>query len=1729
MQNNINESFTYINNDNSQPNPIKYAYFDLIIYILNFYPISITGEIFFITIELFQLLSFPFSNNFEYIWDNSFAYKLLNVLFEYSIITPIFKGNTYTYLFCFFFIIFFIFGIFAMLFIMIYKIKKASYIYMPCIKFVSLLIPMLTNVFYIPIINILLSIYKCVDGYNEYGYQYKCWTIPYIIFSCLGGLSLFCFIIFAHITKRLLYEIKMNNDFALGKRETYIELILLFGKSLLCITSKFITGYNAIRLLLFINWFVFIYIAHYLTIYPTLYRSWVIQKVYIILAYTTSWSLISLLIGAIFTKEKETIHNNLFVYVFIVGTVIIFIGVLFKEIKLNYYNLISPTAFGKTPKDIIEIIEELAYLILKKDKDRNSRIILNGFAHSNFDINSHDDIELLQYFEDPEEHKSGLICLLRKINLIYQYSIRKFPINVDLRIHYALFLYQYLSNTKQALIELTSATKINPPLSKQFIIYHLKKKIEGTSNEIEMFTKLSYKGMKEKLISLMIKVSLLYVKFWSTLSITDNESQRELGKLNDIGTKINDIVEEIHKMFDKMQKIHPNDIEVITSYTDFCDEILNDKKTASKYKTQIIEMGIQSKIIIEDANISHLDLNLVCQNDKYQCVIYSAMEHNIGIITHISLSLCGILGYTKNEIIGKPIESIIPEIFAKPHHKRLISIKDEYNKQHFSNDNNLEINFKEINFYFRSKARYLIPLKVKFAIFQNESNQYFIMRILQEEKSYEQFLCFVLTNQHLFIENVSSNAIVLLNLHLHNKVVEITNYIKQFNEEFLRISIDIENESDDSDEMNMIEKKRKIKHELIQKYITPTPITWLIVDNVNSERKKLEDNFILTIQEIFLFGGFQGYLFKFEALWSYNIRNQQSYISNKNLRVNNIQGQNINKDYIPQYETGFVIDAKRNVFIKEEKKEEIDKMRNDIKLKAQIKITQKKNTLTHSQLSNEESSYTYSDDSYETNSNANTKTKSNIDNEIEYYQVNLDKIKLYVYDYKKRIFIEDINKEKRSAVDEKLYHNMNSSIKVNNTEITSQNEKKKSQKEFKPQNSTNKKIIKEVTEDEILKTQIELSLKTNSVSFSISILHLTSILALFVLIMKSIVFSLLMLNRINTLSSLTFMLEGTYDQLINTLMALYHTRELTLLNIPSYSNITTRRNLAYSNYTSTIKDLFMKVATTNTELIFNKVQLTDNETSYLDSLAGKSFLLNDDLSVRNISDGYRTVISNVNFALFHIANTSLNDLYTTNKDVFFFIYNTLNSVYIGQVSRIELIIEMCDKMFNKEGINFVIIFICTELLIGISYWLVRIGLKKVSKKKNSYITVFFAIDKKIIMHSLSKCEHFSIQYQNKNKNPSDETSSNISSLSDESELLYENTPKVNIKNTKSRKAKNYSNDILTANRYLILILCIIFINDLITTTLNVINNKLIRNGIEIYHSENIIQKYSIIIFNLIREYMFDYKSVFQFEYIEDILPSVFKTLYLILQTEKTTIQNKIDKLPIFFYNNYYRINSQSICSYGEYEFNLIFGETNKSCDEFTNGAATLGLDKLLMLFLEEIRTLKGLVFDAKTQQEQYGFEYNYTLYGTKYFNEYLPKDQSQLELYYSLGPITLFNSLTHTKLSFYFSFLIKPAFNDMISLLEEGIMNIINEIKYDIYFCTYFTIGVLVILYFVGWITFIKKLNVSIYKTKNMLSIIPIDTLSSVWNIKQLLDIDIDSHHNTINQIINKKDSFNSK
>ena len=82
-----------------------------------------------------------------------------------------------------------------------------------------------------------------------------------------------------------------------------------------------------------------------------------------------------------------------------------------------------------------------------------------------------------------------------------------------------------------------------------------------------------------------------------------------------------------------------------------------------------------------------------------------------------------------------------------------------------------------------------------------------------------------------------------------------------------------------------------------------------------------------------------------------------------------------------------------------------------------------------------------------------------------------------------------------------------------------------------------------------------------------------------------------------------------------------------------------------------------------------------------------------------------------------------------------------------------------------------------------------------------------------------------------------------------------------------------------------------------------------------------------------------------------------------------------------------------------------------------------------------------------------------------------------------------------------------------VESINDSIKN--KQVTYIIYFtCLLIVITILFIVY---WLPMIKNMNITIYKTKKMLSIIPIHILSSQENINGLLNIEIDTKHKSNN------------
>ncbi len=129
------------------------------------------------------------------------------------------------------------------------------------------------------------------------------------------------------------------------------------------------------------------------------------------------------------------------------------------------------------------------------------------------------------------------------------------------------------------------------------------------------------------------------------------------------------------------------------------------------------------------------------------------------------------------------------------------------------------------------------------------------------------------------------------------------------------------------------------------------------------------------------------------------------------------------------------------------------------------------------------------------------------------------------------------------------------------------------------------------------------------------------------------------------------------------------------------------------------------------------------------------------------------------------------------------------------------------------------------------------------------------------------------------------------------------------------------------------------------------------------------------------------------------------------------------------------------------------------------------------------------------------FTYNNTLIGSEFDISLSDND------YISNDPFQIFNDPTHMNLIILTRYLLRPAYAALKNQLKISISGSMStfETLYIIIFSVFLT-GVVVTYLFI-WRPFEDSLNQTIYKTKNMLQIIPKEVLASLSNIHKLLDI----------------------
>ena len=166
--------------------------------------------------------------------------------------------------------------------------------------------------------------------------------------------------------------------------------------------------------------------------------------------------------------------------------VVIIILCLKEDKKILLIDSINTVYKAETMEKIIRYYLDL---VDKKDTDRQSTIILDGYIYLYNEFDKSPTSPLQQYVlekdSDTNQGNSSTALLYQHAKKLYNIALSKHTENVFLRMSYAIFLRERLKNKKQCFIELATAESNKPRFDQEFLIYRYRKMVEETPDHTE--------------------------------------------------------------------------------------------------------------------------------------------------------------------------------------------------------------------------------------------------------------------------------------------------------------------------------------------------------------------------------------------------------------------------------------------------------------------------------------------------------------------------------------------------------------------------------------------------------------------------------------------------------------------------------------------------------------------------------------------------------------------------------------------------------------------------------------------------------------------------------------------------------------------------------------------------------------------------------------------------------------------------------------------------------------------------------------------------------------------------------------------------------------------------------------------------------------------------------------------------------------------------------------------
>jgi len=772
----------------------------------------------------------------------------------------------------------------------------------------------------------------------------------------------------------------------------------------------------------------------------------------------------------------------------------------------------------------------------------------------------------------------------------------------------------------------------------------------------------------------------------------------------------------------------------------------------------------------------------------------------------------------------------------------------------------------------------------------------------------------------------------------------------------------------------------------------------------------------------------------------------------------------------------------------------------------------------------------------------------------EYYKVNFGQIRYFYYDFiidtvvekhdyekiplveklinefkqKNSIFLNISNKELRfsnfvhvkdNSKKEsgfRRHHSKHKNSQIKLTKVNDQNGEENIPKD------NNKRILNDNEID--LEQKIRESLNQEDKQKSIFIFLITSLINVLILIAIGVALNYYIIKQIKIDIDIINLI--CYSTELRTFynFAVYYLRELTLVNFLLPDDIINDRYTSYPAYRGNrtryreylrdiINDLYVETQFLTESLTSFDIPFSKNANKFIKEKNLTIYVFKNNLELYNISTTFVISLIQVNSALNNLADSDT-PIQQNATDVKLFIYNYFNEIGQGIKSQIDIYMDELEiKIKNKELI-LIISLIVILVIFAIVFILFYFSFKSIIKKKSSYIEGFYGIKLSFISQSIKNCEHFIYFLKKqrkedmsglKHEKDSELSKDDLEDKEFEEEMkIYKSFPMnknmnddfYNSNNSNSvnlNKNNRDSSYMINFSIYIAIYLILIFLFFIYTCFSCVkLIDSISTHSKFIFHLQR-IQNNVIDYFNIYREFLFDQNCLIYGHNIEEYCSNKLEEIF-ITKGKDTYIINHIEN----YFKQYKEINlkynQRSLCSRIENNF----FNSEEECEDFLQGQIKYGYQVASFTLIDLIRIGFNYV--------KYFFEVKKNIVGnlTEYgINDYENITDDQFFRLYLFN-----NDSTHSNINILFAQTLLPYYNEMINITSITITTLVSNSYsvYIIYMISYISLNV--ILFLIVGIPFIKNMNSVIYKAKKILGIIPIHILSTLTNIKKILNIE---------------------